>query len=61
MHIDLKFQQEFFGIVYAQKDRNSACKTAGKGETTAKIDIPLKGCGTVQVRVMIFVLLYFSS
>ena len=49
MHIDLKFQQKFFGIVYAQKDRNSACKVAGKGEETAKIDIPLKGCGTVQV------------
>jgi len=54
MHIDLKFQQEFFGIVYAQKDRNSACKTAGKGETTAKIDIPLKGCGTVQDDTRVF-------
>ena len=49
MHIELAFQQKFYGIVYAQKDRNSACKIAGKGEETAKIDIPLKGCGTAQV------------
>ena len=52
MHIQLGFQQKFYGIVYAQKDRNSACKIAGKGEETAKIDIPLKGCGTVQVGVL---------
>jgi len=54
MHIDLKFQQKFFGIVYAQKDRNSACKVAGKGEESAKIDIPLKGCGTVQENTRVF-------
>merc|ERR1719278_1416271 len=54
MHIDLKFQQKFFGIVYAQKDRNSACKVAGKGEETAKIDIPLKGCGTQQQNTRVF-------
>ena len=53
MHIELAFQQKFYGIVYAQKDRNSACKIAGKGEETAKIDIPLKGCGTVQVGFLI--------
>lgn len=54
MHIDLKFQQKFFGIVYAQKDRNSACKVAGKGEESAKINIPLKGCGTVQENTRVF-------
>merc|ERR1719278_913681 len=54
MHIDLKFQQKFFGIVYAQKDRNSTCKVAGKGEESAKIDIPLKGCGTVQENTRVF-------
>jgi len=54
MHIELGFQQKFYGIVYAQKDRNSACKIAGKGEETAKIDIPLKGCGTVQQNTRVF-------
>ena len=49
MQIKLGFNQKFYGIVYAQRDRNSACKIAGKGEETAKIDIPLKGCGTQQV------------
>jgi len=54
MHIELAFQQKFYGIVYAQKDRNSACKIAGKGEESAKIDIPLKGCGTVQQNTRVF-------
>ena len=49
MSIDLKFKQKFYGIVYAQLDRNSACKVSGNGEETAKIQIPLKGCGTEQV------------
>ena len=51
MSIDLKFKQKFYGIVYAQLDRNSACKISGNGEETAKIQIPLKGCGTEQVSV----------
>ena len=50
MSIDLQFRQKFYGIVYAQLDRNSACKVSGNGEETAKIQIPLKGCGTKQVR-----------
>ena len=50
MSIDLQFKQKFYGIVYAQLDRNSACKVSGNGEETAKIQIPLKGCGTEQVR-----------
>ena len=49
MSIDLQFRQKFYGIVYAQLDRNSACKVSGNGEETAKIQIPLKGCGTKQV------------
>ena len=49
MSIELKFRQKFYGIVYADYDRNSACKVSGNGEEKTKIQLPLKGCGTVQV------------
>jgi len=48
MNIKLGFQQEFYGIVYADYDRNSACKISGNGESETIFDIPLKGCGTKQ-------------
>lgn len=48
MNIKLTFQQQFYGIVYADFDRNSACKVNGNGEEETVIDIPLKGCGTKQ-------------
>ncbi|KAK9498438.1 hypothetical protein O3M35_003077 [Rhynocoris fuscipes] len=48
MQIELKFDEPFDGIAYANFDRSSPCKVTGKGELTAKIDLPLKGCGTKQ-------------
>jgi hypothetical protein len=50
MHIDLTFREPFFGIVYADYDRNSACKISGNGKFQEAIKLPLKGCGTLQVR-----------
>merc|ERR1711884_114105 len=54
MAIDLKFKQKFYGIVYAQLDRNSACKVSGNGENITRIQIPLKGCGTKQTETRVF-------
>merc|ERR1711962_558142 len=54
MSIRLNFKQEFFGIVYADYDRNSACKVSGDGANTTKIELPLKGCGTVQSPTRVF-------
>ncbi|KAL3280161.1 hypothetical protein HHI36_017661 [Cryptolaemus montrouzieri] len=48
MQVELKFNERFFGVAYADFDRNSPCKTYGKGEFSYKIDLPLKGCGTKQ-------------
>ncbi|XP_017784554.1 PREDICTED: uncharacterized protein LOC108568132 [Nicrophorus vespilloides] len=48
MQVELKFNDKFFGIAYADFDRNSACQIAGKGNNSYKIDLPLKGCGTKQ-------------
>lgn len=45
----MKFNEPFFGIVYADFDRNSACQVAGSGNLTYHLELPLKGCGTVQV------------
>lgn len=50
MQIDLKFSEKFFGIAYADFDRNSACQVLGKGEMNYRLELPLKGCGTKQVR-----------
>lgn len=49
MHVELKFNEKFFGTAYANYDRNSACQITGKGETSYIIELPLKGCGTKQV------------
>ncbi|KAF2898908.1 hypothetical protein ILUMI_07267 [Ignelater luminosus] len=48
MQIELKFNDKFYGIAYADFDRNSACQVAGKGATSYKLELPLKGCGTKQ-------------
>ena len=46
----MTFREPFFGIVYADFDRNSACKITGNGKFQETIKLPLKGCGTLQVR-----------
>ncbi|VVC35952.1 Hypothetical protein CINCED_3A024228 [Cinara cedri] len=48
MQVELKFKERFNGRVYADFDRSSACTVTGNGNNTARIDLPLKGCGTKQ-------------
>lgn len=48
--MDLKFNERFYGIAYADFDRNSACQVLGKGDHSYRLELPLKGCGTKQVR-----------
>ncbi|KAJ8947239.1 hypothetical protein NQ318_012005 [Aromia moschata] len=48
MQIELKFKDKFYGIAYADFDRNSACQVYGKGSLSYKLELPLKGCGTKQ-------------
>lgn len=50
MQVELKFKDKFYGIAYAEFDRNSACQVAGNGDLSYKLELPLKGCGTKQVR-----------
>jgi hypothetical protein len=49
MQVELKFNDPFFGIAYADFNRNSACQVVGKGGISYNLDLPLKGCGTKQV------------
>jgi len=49
LQAELKFNEPFFGIVYGDFDRNSACQLVGKGNLTYTLELPLKGCGTKQV------------
>lgn len=49
--IEMKFNEPFFGLAYADFDRNSACQVLGKGDLSYRLELPLKGCGTKQVRV----------
>ena len=53
LNVDMIFDKPFYGIVYADFDRNSACKITGNGETTSNIRLPLKGCGTLQVWILV--------
>lgn len=48
MQVELKFNEPFFGIAYADFDRNSACQVVGKGAISYTLELPLKGCGTKQ-------------
>merc|ERR1712238_371298 len=54
LNVDMIFDKPFYGIVYADFDRNSACKITGNGETTSNIRLPLKGCGTLQSPARVF-------
>ena len=49
MEVDLEFAEPFYGIVYSDFDRRSACSFVGKGGTKYHYEFPLSGCGTVQV------------
>ena len=49
MSVKMTYDRPFYGIVYADKDRHSACKITGNGKMEEEIRLPLKGCGTVQV------------
>ena len=52
LNVDMEFDKPFYGIVYADFDRNSACKITGDGATSSQIKLPLKGCGTLQVSTL---------
>lgn len=43
MQVELKFKEPFYGVAYADFDRNSACMFKGRGDTIAKLELPLKG------------------
>ena len=51
MDVDLEFSEPFFGIIYADFNRHSSCSFVGKGEKSVHYELPLSGCGTLQVRV----------
>ncbi|KAL1506227.1 hypothetical protein ABEB36_005624 [Hypothenemus hampei] len=48
MQVEMKFKEPFYGTVYADFDRNSACRVTGKGALKYFLELPLKGCGTKQ-------------
>lgn len=45
----MKFNEPFHGIIQADYDRSSACRVNGKGALSYRLELPLKGCGTIQV------------
>ncbi|KAM3956259.1 uncharacterized protein ACR2FA_009771 isoform 1-T2 [Aphomia sociella] len=54
MQVELKFNEKFYGIAYADFDRHSACQVVGKGALSYKLELPLKGCGTKQDPLRVF-------
>ena len=54
MDVNLEFAEPFYGIVYADFDRHSACNFVGRGELTASYQLPLSGCGTLQDPLRVF-------
>ncbi|KAM7350242.1 zona pellucida domain protein papillote [Cochliomyia hominivorax] len=54
MQVDMKFNEPFHGIIQADYDRSSACRVNGKGALTYRLELPLKGCGTLQNPTRVF-------
>ncbi|XP_023160303.2 uncharacterized protein LOC111592369 isoform X2 [Drosophila hydei] len=54
MQVDLKFNDPFHGIIQADYDRSSACRVSGKGALSYRLELPLKGCGTIQNPTRVF-------
>ncbi|KAH8265182.1 hypothetical protein KR026_010817 [Drosophila bipectinata] len=52
--VDLKFNDAFHGIIQADYDRSSACRVSGKGALSYRLELPLKGCGTIQNPTRVF-------
>ncbi|XP_012283781.1 uncharacterized protein LOC105701534 [Orussus abietinus] len=48
MEVELKFEEPFYGVAYADLEKNTACMVKGRGLNTATLELPLKGCGTRQ-------------
>lgn len=55
MLVDVEFYEPFYGIIYPNGSRNSACRIQGHGKTKYHLDLPLKGCGTQRVERRVFV------
>lgn len=55
MNIVVDFNEPFFGIIYPNGSRTSACLTHGTGDSEYTINLPLKGCGTKRVDRRVFV------
>ncbi|XP_073831332.1 zona pellucida domain protein papillote [Musca autumnalis] len=54
MQVDMKFNEPFHGIIQADYDRSSACRVNGKGALSYRLELPLKGCGTIQNPTRVF-------
>ncbi|XP_071549615.1 uncharacterized protein pot [Panulirus ornatus] len=55
MLVDVAFRDPFYGIIYPNGSRNSACRIQGQGKTKYHLELPLKGCGTDRVERRVFV------
>ena len=60
MEVDLEFTEPFYGIVYADVSRTSACSLQGEGLTKYHFELPLAGCGTLQVQLSLSLSLFLS-
>ncbi|KAA0185299.1 hypothetical protein HAZT_HAZT005209 [Hyalella azteca] len=54
MFVDIEFKDPFFGIIYPNGSRQSACFTHGSGEKKYHLELPLKGCGTTRIERRVF-------
>lgn len=52
MNVKVEFDEPFYGIIYPNGSRSSACLTHGTGKRSYTIDLPLKGCNTKRVRII---------
>jgi len=54
MAVIIEFSDPFFGVIYPNGSRHSACFTHGSGSRKYQINLPLKGCGTQKIERRVF-------
>ncbi|CAG0922140.1 unnamed protein product, partial [Notodromas monacha] len=55
MNVDVEFSEPFWGRIYADFNRFSACSVNGNGGRSYTLALPLRGCGTIQDPARVFI------
>ena len=59
MQVELSFKEPFFGVMFADFDRNSACMVREHGLNKAYLKLPLKGAISISIIIITSLMFLF--